>query len=77
MARTKTEATVAVVQGFIDRDQHIWRICQIVEEVKREHDLMVTDALVSKVLRGRFGMRYKRVQLVAFQGNSERCIVMR
>ena len=66
-----------MVQGFIDRDQHIWRILQIVEEVKREHDLMVTDALVSKVLRGRFGMRYKRVQLVAFQGNSGRCIVLR
>ena len=43
------------------------------DEVKKDHDLVVTEALVSKVLGGCFGMRYKRVTLVAFQGNSERC----
>ena len=50
-----------MIQSFIDREQHIWRANQVTDEVKREHDLTVTDALVSKVLRGRFGMRYKRV----------------
>ena len=43
------------------------------DEVKKDHDLVVTEALVSEVLGGCFGMRYKRVTLVAFQGNSERC----
>ena len=71
------EAIVAVVQSFIERSQHIWRRNQIVDEVKKDHDLVVSKALVSKVLRGRFGMSYKRVILVAFQGNSERCMVMR
>ena len=46
-------------------------------EVHQEHGLEVTDALVSRVLRGRFGMSYKRVQLVVFQGNSQRCILLR
>ena len=76
-ARSKTEATVAVVQAFIDRDQHIWRMSQVKDEVYKEHGMEVNDVLVSRVLRGRFGMRYKRVQLVAFQGNSERCLVLR
>ena len=77
MAKNKEEATVAVVQSFIERKQHIWRRSQIVDEVKRDHDLVVTEALVSKVLRGCYGMSYKRVILVAFQGNSERCLAMR
>jgi len=77
VARTKMEATVAVVEAFISRDQHIWRMSQITDEVKREHGLTVTDALVSRVLRGRFGMRYRRVQHVAFTGNSERCLALR
>ena len=47
------------------------------DEVKKDHDLVVTEALVSKVLGGCFGMRYKKVQLVAFQGNSDRCIILR
>ena len=38
---------------------------------------MVNDVLISRVLRGRFGMRYKRVQLVAFGGNAERNLVLR
>ena len=71
------EATVAVAQAFIDRGQHIWRVNQIIEEVRTEHDLEVTDALASRVLRGRFGMRYRRVQRVAFQGNSDRCLALR
>ena len=65
-ARAKTEATVAVIEAFIDRGQHIWRMSQITDEVKRERGLTVTSALASRVLRGRFGMKYKRVQLVAF-----------
>jgi len=73
VAKSKVEAIVAVVQSFIERSQHIWRRSQIVDEVKKDHDLVVTEALVSKVLGGCFGMRYKRVTLVAFQGNSERC----
>ena len=32
-AQRKTEATVAVVQAFINRGQHIWRINQVVDEV--------------------------------------------
>ena len=66
MNSSKEEATIAVIQSFIDREQHIWRRNQITEEVHREHSLKVTDALVSRLLRGRFSMRYKKVQIVAF-----------
>ena len=66
-----------MIQSFVDREQHIWRINQVVAEVKRDHGLTVTDALVSRLLRGRFGMRYKKVQIVAYQGNSDRCILLR
>jgi transposase len=65
-AQRKTDATIAVVQAFIDRGHHIWRINQVVAEVLKEHDLEITDHLVSRVLRRCFGMRYKRVQRVAF-----------
>jgi len=66
-----------VVEAFISRNQHIWRIDQIVAEVHKDHGLEVTGALVSRVLRGRFGMRYRRVQHVAFTGNSGRCLRLR
>ena len=66
MNSSKEEATIAVIQSFIDRDQHIWRRNQITEEVHREHGHTVTDALVSRLLRSRFSMRYKKVQIVAF-----------
>ena len=65
-ARSQMEVIVKVVQAFIDRGQHIWRRSQVKDEIKRDHGLMISDALISRVLRDRFGMRYKRVQLVAF-----------
>ena len=77
MTSSKTKATIAVVQAFIDRDQHLWRMNQVKDEVKKDHSIEVNDVPISRVLRGRFGMRYKRVQLVAFQGNAERCLVLR
>ena len=66
-----------VVQGFIDRKQNIWRAEQIVEEVKRDYDLKVSNAFVGKVLRQVYGMRYKKVQRVAFLGNSNRNLYLR
>ena len=60
-----------MVQSFIDRDQHIWRSNQITEKVRLDYDVNITDAFASSIMRSNFGMRYKRVQLVAFTGNSE------
>jgi len=32
---------------------------------------VVNDAFISRALRNRFGMKYQRVKLVAFRGNSD------
>ena len=66
-----------MVQSFIDRDQHIWRSNQITERVRLDHNVHITDAFATSILRSDFGMRYRRVKLVAFTGNSERCLVLR
>ena len=40
-------------------------------------DLKVKPHEVSSVLREDYNMRYRMLKKVAFQGNSERCLVMR
>ena len=65
-AENKTEATVGVIKSFINRGQHIWRRSQLQDEIKRDHGLMIPEAFISRVLREHFGMRYKKLQLVAF-----------
>ena len=39
--------------------------------------MKVNDQYVAQVLRQEFGMRYKKVQKVAYQGNSQRSLVLR
>ena len=39
--------------------------------------MKVTNSYVSKVLRNNLGMTYKKIKPVPFNGNSERCLVLR
>ena len=36
-----------------------------------------SNAFVGKIMKDHFHMSYKRVKVVSFKGNSERCLVLR
>ena len=57
--------------------KNVWRRAQIVDHVKQKYDMKVSKELVSQVLRHRLHMRYRKVKRIPFQGNSERCLVLR
>ena len=62
---------------MINRKQHIWNTQLVVDEVKSQFNIKVENTYVSTVFRQAFDMRYKKIQRVAFQGNSERSLVLR
>ena len=75
--QAKVEAIVEVTSGFQSRNQMIWRASQIQDEVQRTADVRVKHSLVSGVLRNVFNMKYKKVKKVAYQANSDRCLILR
>ena len=70
-------AVKAEIQRCIEAGQNIWRREQIVDAVRLTHNVDVKDDFVSKVMRQGFQMRYRKIKKVAFQGNSDRSLIIR
>lgn len=49
----------------------------VARKVETEHNFRPTNRFVCKVFRNDLGMKYKKVKKIAFQGNSERSLVLR
>ena len=45
--------------------------------MEKQQDLIVTSTLVRKVFRKELGLRYKKIKLLPYQGNSEKNLVLR
>ena len=45
--------------------------------MKKQHGLEIKRSYVSTVLRDSFDMRFQKIRQIAFQGNSERSLVVR
>ena len=73
----KVVAVKAEIQRCIEAGQNIWRREQIVDAVRLAHGVDVKDDFVSKVMRQGFQMRYRKIKKVAFQGNSDRSLIIR
>jgi hypothetical protein len=73
----KVVAVKAEIQRCIEAGQNIWRREQIVDAVRLTHNVDVKDDFVSKVMRQGFQMRYRKIKKVAFQGNSDRSLIIR
>jgi transposase len=67
------EKTMAV----INTNRYVWKASQITNEVNAGTELRVTDRLVRQVFREDLDLRYRKLKRIAFQGNSERCLVQR
>lgn len=62
---------------MLNNGNFIYSAEQIASRVKKNHDLDVSLKLVRKVFRSELDLRYRKMKRVAFQGNSERCLVLR
>ena len=65
------------VAEHVQKNYHIWNVQQIQAKLIKNTNLKVKPYEVRSVLRDDFNMRYRMLKRVAFQGNSERCLVMR
>ena len=66
-----------MVKAYLEQGQHVWTAEQVRKHLCDVMETKVSAARVRHILRNDFGMRYRVLKKVAFQGNSERCIVMR
>ena len=62
---------------MLENRQHIWRTSLIKDRVLQNHGADVSTALIAKVLREDFQMRYQKVKKIPFAGNSERSLSLR
>ena len=63
--KNKQNITIEAVKKLLKFQYNLWRTSQIVEELKRSHNLDVKSTYVANILRNVFSMRYKRVKRVA------------
>mgnify|MGYP003310138798 CR=1 FL=1 len=65
------------MKAYLEQGQHVWTAEQVRKHLCDVMKAKVSAARVRHILRNDFGMRYRVLKKVAFQGNSERCLVTR
>ena len=74
---TKSTRVVDAVNEILATRKNLWRTAQVVEHIQSKYDCQVKPHYVSFILRNCLKMRYRKVKRVPFQGNSERCMILR
>ena len=78
LRRTRaTSAIVGAVADSIDRKETIWTLTQMQELVRARTSVPVPLHDVAKILKNEFNLSYRKIRRVPFQGNSDRCLVLR
>ncbi len=73
----KLAKVVAAIQTMREQKLPIWRTSLVQDAVLRDHGLRVRRPYVAHVLRHALKMRYRRVKPIPFDGNSDRCLILR
>ena len=71
------ESVVAEAKQVLQEGHFIYNAKQIVTRVKEHHGILVDVKTVRKVFRDDLDLQYRKMKRVPFQGNSERCLVLR
>ena len=73
----KHDKLVQAVKEFLEQGMHVWTAQQVRVHLQKSKGLDYPLWHVRSVLHNDFNMRYRVLKKVPFQGNSERCLVMR
>ena len=73
----KITQVVEAVEEITETQKNVWRRSQVVEKVRSMYQTKVSDSFVSNVLKHILEMRYRKVKRIPFQGNSDRCMILR
>ena len=65
------------MRDYLSRGWHIWSAKQLRDYLRDSRGLDYKLWYVRRVLRDDFNMRYRVLKKVEYQGNSERCLVLR
>ena len=71
------QATESVASGMLVRDRAIRTSQQVQHEVKAQHQVELSQAVIRSVLRKQLGLGYRMAQRVPIHANTERCLVLR
>ena len=66
-----------VTLGMIEQDAVIDKAEMVAINVKRDYDFKPSNKLVRQVFRQDLGMKYQKLKKLAYQGNSERSLILR
>ena len=73
----RVEKVIDAAQDILKQQTIIERAAQVECLVQQRHDIIVPVHQVRRMLRQNMGLKYKKIKKVAYQGNSERSMVLR
>lgn len=65
------------IKEHVDSGQNIWNAGQIANTIYQTFDWKPPESEIRESLKSDFGMSYKKIKRVPFQGNTDRCLVLR
>ena len=68
---------VSETRGLLRQKKIIHKASVVKHIVENNHNLLVNDQLICKIFREQLGLRFKKVQRIAFKGNAEKNLVLR
>ena len=68
---------VETAENILSNEQQILKSSVVKHKVFEDHQLEVTNKQVCQVMKDQMGMRYKKVKLISYNGNSERNLILR
>ena len=71
------KAVITTAQELMTSGDNLWNIRQLKAKIEQPLGKLLTDKFVGNVLKYSMNLRYKRVKMIAWKGNSERCLVLR
>ena len=66
-----------MVKTLLKDHRSVWTAAQVQEKVTKDFNLTVSRAMTLRILKSKFRLSYRKIKRVPFQGNSERCKVLR
>ena len=70
-------AILHATHSLIKERKSVWTIEQVQAEVAKNFNFEVSRAMTLSILKRKLKMSYRKIKRVPFQGNSERCKVLR
>ena len=70
-------AIISAISDSIEERETIWTLKQIQQKASAHTSTQVSINSVAKIIKNEFKLSYRKIKRVPFQGNSERCLVLR